>query len=46
VGLYLGHGRMVHAPYTGRDVEIVSLARWTGHFIAARRVAPTGSERR
>jgi hypothetical protein len=40
VGLYVGHGRMVHAPYTGRDVEVVSLGRWGGHFIAARRVAP------
>jgi cell wall-associated NlpC family hydrolase len=27
VGLYLGRGRMVHAPHTGRSVEIVSLAR-------------------
>jgi cell wall-associated NlpC family hydrolase len=40
VGLYLGHGRMVHAPYTGRDVEVMTLSGWSGHFIAARRVAP------
>jgi cell wall-associated NlpC family hydrolase len=27
VGLYIGHGKMVHAPQSGRNVEIVSLAR-------------------
>ena len=27
VGLYLGHGKMVHAPQSGRNVEIVTLAR-------------------
>jgi cell wall-associated NlpC family hydrolase len=27
VGLYLGRGRMVHAPHTGRRVEVVRLAR-------------------
>ncbi len=26
VGLYLGRGRMVHAPQTGRNVEVVRLA--------------------
>jgi murein DD-endopeptidase len=42
VGLYLGHGRMVHAPYTGRDVEIVTLAHsYYGHrIVGARRVVP------
>jgi murein DD-endopeptidase len=39
VGLYVGRGRMVHAPYTGRDVEAVRLADWYGHrLIDARRV--------
>jgi cell wall-associated NlpC family hydrolase len=41
VGLYVGRGRMVHAPQTGRTVEVVSLAR-TGYgsrLIGARRVA-------
>lgn len=41
VGLYLGKGRMVHAPQTGRDVEIVNLGS-TGYgarMIGARRVA-------
>jgi len=27
VGLYLGHGRMVHAPHSGRNVEVVTLGR-------------------
>lgn len=36
VGLYIGHGRMIHAPYTGRDVEVQSLSR--GWPIAARRI--------
>jgi cell wall-associated NlpC family hydrolase len=41
VGLYLGNGRMVHAPQTGRNVEIVRLAstNYGGRLIAARRVA-------
>lgn len=42
VGLYIGRGRMVHAPYTGRDVEVVPLAGWYGaRFEGARRVART-----
>jgi peptidoglycan DL-endopeptidase CwlO len=40
VGLYLGRGRMVHAPYTGRRVEIVRLGRshYGSRLIGARRV--------
>ena len=40
VGLYLGKGRMVHAPQTGRNVEIVRLARsnYGRRLIGARRV--------
>ena len=30
VGLYVGGGRRVHAPYSGRDVEVVRLADWYG----------------
>jgi cell wall-associated NlpC family hydrolase len=40
VGLYLGRGRMVHAPQTGRSVEVVRLAS-TGYgarLVGARRV--------
>jgi cell wall-associated NlpC family hydrolase len=42
VGLYVGGGRMVHAPQTGRNVEIVQLDR-SGYglrLVGARRVAP------
>jgi cell wall-associated NlpC family hydrolase len=41
VGLYLGEGRMVHAPYTGRNVEVVRLAgsNYGRRLVAARRVA-------
>jgi cell wall-associated NlpC family hydrolase len=40
VGLYLDDGRMVHAPYSGKDVEVVRLADWYGsRLIGARRVA-------
>jgi cell wall-associated NlpC family hydrolase len=39
VGLYLGHGRMVHAPRAGRTVEVVSLRSYYGdQLIGARRV--------
>ena len=40
VGLYLGRGRMVHAPQTGRDVEVVRLSstNYGARLIGARRV--------
>jgi cell wall-associated NlpC family hydrolase len=42
VGLYVGRGRMVHAPKTGRDVEVVRLegSSYGSRLIGARRVAP------
>jgi cell wall-associated NlpC family hydrolase len=42
VGLYAGRGRMVHAPQTGRTVEVVSLgeAGYGGRLVGIRRVAP------
>ena len=41
VGLYLGRGRMVHAPQTGQNVEVVRLAstNYGARLIGARRVA-------
>ena len=41
VGLYLGRGRMVHAPQTGRNVEVVRLSstNYSSRLIAARRIA-------
>ena len=40
VGLYVGRGRMVHAPYTGKDVEVVSLSRsnYGTRLVGARRM--------
>ncbi|MBM2822702.1 MAG: hypothetical protein HW413_1448 [Thermoleophilia bacterium] len=42
VGLYLGRGRMVHAPQTGRNVEVIRLdgTNYGSRLIGARRVAP------
>jgi cell wall-associated NlpC family hydrolase len=41
VGMYLGSGRMVHAPETGRNVEVVKLARshYGSRIVGARRIA-------
>ena len=43
VGLYLGQGRMVHAPQSGRNVEVVRLGGlgYGGRLIGARRLVPT-----
>ena len=40
VGIYLGNGQFVHAPRTGKDVEVSSLADgyWSTKFMQARRV--------
>jgi cell wall-associated NlpC family hydrolase len=40
VGIYLGHGRMVHAPQTGRTVEVVRLGRssYGRSLVGARRL--------
>jgi len=40
VGLYIGHGRMVHAPHAGERVQVVRLASGYGSaLVAARRVS-------
>jgi cell wall-associated NlpC family hydrolase len=41
VGLYLGKGKMVHAPQTGRTVEVIRLSatNYGSRLIGARRVA-------
>jgi cell wall-associated NlpC family hydrolase len=41
VGLYLGEGRMVHAPYSGKHVEVVRLSatNYGRRLVGARRVA-------
>jgi cell wall-associated NlpC family hydrolase len=40
VGIYMGDGRFVHAPRTGRDVTVSNLddGYWAGKFLQARRV--------
>ena len=42
VGLYLGRGRMVHAPQSGRTVEVVALrsTAYGGRLLGARRIVP------
>ena len=41
VGIYLGRGRMVHAPRSGRLVEVVTLggSGYGGRLVGARRIA-------
>jgi cell wall-associated NlpC family hydrolase len=41
VGIYLGNGRFVHAPRTGKDVMVSSLTDgyWSHKFMQARRVS-------
>ncbi len=39
VGLYIGRGRLIHAPLSGRNVEIQALSSRRGSFVGARRVA-------
>jgi cell wall-associated NlpC family hydrolase len=41
VGIYIGNGQFVHAPRTGKDVEVANLAvgYWSQKFFQARRVA-------
>ena len=40
VGIYIGNGRFVHAPSSGKHVRIDSLGQryWRKHFVAARRI--------
>jgi cell wall-associated NlpC family hydrolase len=39
VGLYVGKGRMIHAPQSGRRVEVQPLSARHGSLVGARRVA-------
>jgi peptidoglycan DL-endopeptidase CwlO len=38
VGIYIGGGRFIHAPYTGTVVQVSDLASWGGTVDGARRV--------
>ncbi|MBV8048411.1 MAG: C40 family peptidase [Paludibacterium sp.] len=41
VGIYLGNGKFIHAPRTGKTIEVAQLnqAYWVAHYNGARRVA-------
>ena len=45
VGIYVGEGRFVHAPSSGKDVTVSSLdtGYWSGRFLQARRVSADGT---
>jgi|GEM_PF-1769100 len=40
VGMYMGNGKFIHAPRTGRNIEVASLSQsyWVSHYNGARRV--------
>jgi cell wall-associated NlpC family hydrolase len=38
VGIYVGRGRMVHAPHSGSRVQVVSLSRYRGRLVGVRRI--------
>jgi cell wall-associated NlpC family hydrolase len=38
VGIYVGRGRMVHAPHSGSRVQVVRLTRYGGRLVAVRRI--------
>jgi cell wall-associated NlpC family hydrolase len=41
VGIYLGNGKFIHAPRTGKTIEVAQLNQsyWVAHYEGARRVA-------
>jgi cell wall-associated NlpC family hydrolase len=39
VGIYIGHGRMIHAPQTGERVEIEALGERSGSLEGVRRIS-------
>jgi cell wall-associated NlpC family hydrolase len=43
VGIYLGHGALIHAPHPGAVVRFARLTGWfSSHFAGARRLRVTG----
>jgi peptidoglycan DL-endopeptidase CwlO len=38
VGLYIGHGQMIHAPQSGRNVEVQDISDRSGSIVGVRRV--------
>ncbi|BDH46140.1 hypothetical protein TUM12370_21840 [Salmonella enterica subsp. enterica serovar Choleraesuis] len=47
VGVYVGNGKFIQSPRTGRDIQITSLSSdyWQRHYIGARRVMTPGTIR-
>ena len=38
VGIYVGRGRMVHAPHSGSNVEVIRLSQYGGSLVGVRRM--------
>lgn len=38
VGMYVGDGLVIDAPYTGRDIQLTPLESWTSQIVALRRI--------
>ncbi len=38
VGIYVGRGRMVHAPHSGTRVQVVRLSQYGGSLVGVRRI--------
>jgi cell wall-associated NlpC family hydrolase len=38
VGMYVGRGRMIHAPHSGRLVEVIGLGQYGGRLVGVRRI--------
>lgn len=47
VGMYIGNNRFIHAPRTGKSIEITSMSNkyWSARYVTARRVKPYDSGR-
>lgn len=47
VGVYVGNGKFIQSPRTGRDIQITSLNEdyWQRHYVGARRVVKPGTVR-
>lgn len=41
VGMYVGAGLVIQAPYTGQDVQLSPISQWTSSIVAMRRIVAT-----
>ena len=46
VGMYIGNNRFIHAPRTGKSIEITSMSNkyWNSKYVTARRVKPRNAD--